>query len=1199
MMAPFEYFANRFQERIKDELSDIQAAGGLLAVAKRQQEPFVKDFAESMRFTQQMNKRFAEIAAALPGSTQEYVEVGKRLGDTAGRIVANDVGKAIAEANILRQARGEQAIVGEGRKQQQAAIQELLGELTTKTVLAGLGGGGGGGRNLGPYGLPGLTERLIGQDQVSMGQFQRYSAIFKDPAIMQALDRFIPQINAAQKDSIERFKILKKMYDEILPPEVIRAFERSFSGLMEIYNTAIFNPEKGILGLGRKMQGLGPAMDDMGRYIKVLEDGTVKVVNSIKEADKADLSVFDLFRDVMANIGLTLAPIVNNLTLLFDPMKKIGNLLVQARIESGRFLFAFESYRKGLADMVKQMSPERQKVFTQIPIELRASLAAINNLFRKFGVIDVKEFEANAKQIMSDKFDVAAMMKEFFDTFLDSKIAKNVGKTVGMIVGTVLSEVANLMKQFMGVTKASGLVEGLKEGFNKAGGVQAIKDIISMVFQGMFNLILTVIKTAPFESAMVAGLFMLPSVIAGVISSAVTAAFTGGLPLLKVGFQKLIANLLKVKPVSVKEVAKPITDPRRMLPAAKAATGALPGTNIKAAEKAVTGFGAKLGFLGKIFTKIGKIVPVVSTAFAALDFILGKMSGESLGEAAGGALGGLGGGIIGAILGSALGPVGTAVGGVLGTWLGDWLGSEIGKAIQYLSENLSSVSSKLTTAWQGIETWFQQLPYNLGVAVGRFTVAAGDALVNFYNWFSNLSTQFGEWVNKTVVSLRLKWNNFINQVSADFQSGAIWSKLGNALITGLKKVLDFAINWLNNFNPATIAQRGIEFGKQFFGEFTQGFRAGQVQQRSATPAPTAAPGTGISPIFSRANGSLGDAIRSEMRMKPPGSDLVIANSSETVIPAAGGYGMLDFVETLRSGFGLMVRTYRETQDKQSNMLKGIKDTLVSNQMQTNARLQKLETKFSTPGMTGGLGGAAAGGVDAFTPIAQKYGLQMTSGYRPGDPGWHGANRARDFSNGTGPTPQMMQFAQYLASTYGSNLKELIYTPLGFSIKNGQRVPPYAQGSHYNHVHVAYALGGGNPAFFANKKDAISWENKFLGKGVKSITTNTAELAQAGDGMMGPGWLPWNWGKLVDQERKTNKLNSTNRAIEEMVERGYISPSSLRGGNQTSSLPSSPINITAPITINQQPGQDADELASIVALKIGEAVSDARAASLFV
>jgi hypothetical protein len=47
------------------------------------------------------------------------------------------------------------------------------------------------------------------------------------------------------------------------------------------------------------------------------------------------------------------------------------------------------------------------------------------------------------------------------------------------------------------------------------------------------------------------------------------------------------------------------------------------------------------------------------------------------------------------------------------------------------------------------------------------------------------------------------------------------------------------------------------------------------------------------------------------------------------------------------------------------------------------------------------------------------------------------------------------------------------------------------------------------------------------------------------------------------------------------------------------MSSAPISVSAPITIHQQPGQDAEELASMVAMKIGEAVADARAASVFV
>jgi hypothetical protein len=129
---------------------------------------------------------------------------------------------------------------------------------------------------------------------------------------------------------------------------------------------------------------------------------------------------------------------------------------------------------------------------------------------------------------------------------------------------------------------------------------------------------------------------------------------------------------------------------------------------------------------------------------------------------------------------------------------------------------------------------------------------------------------------------------------------------------------------------------------------------------------------------------------------------------------------------------------------------------------------------------------------------------------------------------------MMKFAQTMAGRYGSNLKELIYTPLGFSIKNGQKTAPYAQAGHYNHVHVAYALGKAMPAFFGNEGDAKNWESKMMPPGarVRSITSNTSEGFGSG------------------------------------------------------------ITVNAPITINQQPGQDSEELAAIVAVRLGDAISRA-------
>jgi hypothetical protein len=176
---------------------------------------------------------------------------------------------------------------------------------------------------------------------------------------------------------------------------------------------------------------------------------------------------------------------------------------------------------------------------------------------------------------------------------------------------------------------------------------------------------------------------------------------------------------------------------------------------------------------------------------------------------------------------------------------------------------------------------------------------------------------------------------------------------------------------------------------------------------------------------------------------------------------------------------------------------------------------------------------------------------------------------------------MMQFAQYLASTYGSSLKELIYTPLGYSVKDGQIVPPYAQNSHYNHVHVAYAKGPGTPAFFSNKKDAVSWENKFLGKGVKSITTNTAELS-----------------KLA-----RNAGPSTPVKFDETMRQFVPNPGAGRPGEVRLKPPMTPqargeTSVVNNFTITQQPGEDGEALANRVATLFYDAMNNAQSASIF-
>ena len=108
--------------------------------------------------------------------------------------------------------------------------------------------------------------------------------------------------------------------------------------------------------------------------------------------------------------------------------------------------------------------------------------------------------------------------------------------------------------------------------------------------------------------------------------------------------------------------------------------------------------------------------------------------------------------------------------------------------------------------------------------------------------------------------------------------------------------------------------------------------------------------------------------------------------------------------------------------------------------------------------------ASGGVIDAMIGIVKKKYpmLMMTSGYRPGDSGYHGQGLAADFSNGNGNTPQQLALAHDIAKTYPGSA-ELIYDSPGWSgnIKNGQNVGAFGQfytlgqaGPHHHHVHWA-------------------------------------------------------------------------------------------------------------------------------------------------
>lgn len=117
--------------------------------------------------------------------------------------------------------------------------------------------------------------------------------------------------------------------------------------------------------------------------------------------------------------------------------------------------------------------------------------------------------------------------------------------------------------------------------------------------------------------------------------------------------------------------------------------------------------------------------------------------------------------------------------------------------------------------------------------------------------------------------------------------------------------------------------------------------------------------------------------------------------------------------------------------------------------------------------SGGKGSAALKGARAamgpYAAIGSRFGLSVSSGRRPGaitssgNTSYHSSGEAIDEA---GSPKQMLAFFKYMKARFGGQLAELIYTPGGTGIKNGQphKYTGQVAKDHFDHVHVAMDSG---------------------------------------------------------------------------------------------------------------------------------------------
>ena len=1221
----FKYIGDSFQERIEDQMTDLQAAGGNLSIAKRQKNPFVKNLTDSIRFTQTTNKVLDKLANDLPGSNQDYIEVGKRISDSVSTLVDYNKKGAMEFAKQLQVGNEEvyknQQIKGDGGSQDvKNTITTIIGELTKKTVIGGFGGSVGAGGIRGPNSLAGIMERIITNPELTLAKVSKYASTF-DPKVLSALKRAFPKLDEAGDDLLKRAKIVNEMLDEIANPSMIEASKRTVAGVLESYRGTFFSPESGLLGFGRKLgeanKGTAPMIDEMGRYIRMyVKDGQqfFEVVKNASEATKENLSIFEMIGDLMANYGSILKPLADNLYLIFDPLSELGNVLQEARDYSIIVFQQFKNYAAGMENIAKGIGDSDLKnAFLQTK-NFRASLLTLTNLFTNMGIFSEGDF-SRLQKILIDPTkgmkDLGKVFNEIVSTFFNSEAAKELGVFFGTLLGTIAVELAKMTGFFAKKIGGGKLTEGFVTAFNAAGGQQAVIQIFEDIQKVLFDALMFVLSEIDWKVYLVAGgLLVIPALIQGLV--------VGIVKNLSKGFKAYIAKSLKESNGAIKAAfkGKSLRDRRkisgksagfrqtsaenmrsgasknasfRTMPRAARANalfpnvalpgGVLPGVSgvtgpfkppslpknlvnppkirgagkMGAASAAINGvfaFQNAVTGTGNVLKKVVKTVGKVGIAFTALDFGLRVFSGENLGTAALGAGGSLAGGAIGAVVGQTLLPflpgIGAIIGSIVGAFLGDWAATQ-------LPTLFNNFPAKMTAAFTAVTKWFDEAPAKFGDALGKFTIDVELWWSGLEPYFQSLADRFGNWVLKLETDLGREWSDFITSVQT---GGTIdWNKLGTVLSQKLSEAFKLAMLAIN---PVRL---GLEIAGNKGKEFLDAFNERRRKEKSEEQYYNDQYGTSYAGSPAKMHGSLGSAISSEMRNKPPGSDLVIANSSETVIPAAGGYGVKELMDILVDGFSSIKKQYtslatgvNDLDKKTSKGFQTVNKTIDTNQNQNqqefakiNQNFQQLSTKVSSMSMggMGDMGGLGAGYGSAGGQIAGQLGnfIKQTGGapgsihehpqhggvkYKHAPGSYHYQGRAIDIGGYANEQAGILRRIAQFNAMYGVKPVEL------FHAGNDPK-------GHSDHVHVAYAGGAGNPAFFSSRSAAERWERSMApsSSSIRSFTANSSE------GLGG----------------------------------------TINGG----------INVT----VHAGSTSDPNQLAEIVARKIGQAVSEVQSSSLFV
>ena len=874
-----------FKDSMEDELADIKAASGIQGSFGL--AGFKGDFKDSQKMYKKYDQVVSEMIRQSSAPTAKVVELQRYTLDTMGPLMlaAQGVKKGTAMKNIDPKLLTKSA-------QQYGAFLE-------KAALFSQGTGSAGFRVA--AGIEGLVTR--GKIDTTIDFFSDNIMLMKNLEKAGFAGRGMRSAKMMTATDAERMAAMMKAFNESMSGESTKAMASSLTGALQGLNDTIFNPSVGILGMsttfGKKEQQIANASIN-----KIYSARIKKYQEDLKYATKGS----EREKQLRANI--------EQATLTRDQLIKNGADEISTPFKA--FSFAFSRLVQSLTGAMNAIGP----VWNTL------SIALIDVTEKVFGPLG-----ETLNNVASDMRSGKVTKTEGF-----GRIIGEIFKTFGEIMGDLATMLTD-PKGAMGKVQ-SEFMKGFMAAFKEPGSFEKAKKQLwagVWAFINKLKEILLSILSAPEMRPFVLGALALafgPPFVSAVIA--------GATPLLIAAIGKIAMGMVGAAPATGARAGLGGGGGFFSTPASAAAA-----RRARAGVRGIGGFGMGLAGLGYglagrpglrvargiggaaqgvagAVRGVGRFVPGGALAFGALDAGMRMASGENPGTAIGKAASATIGASLGAFLGQVLIPVpglGAAIGGIAGGIVGDKVGSALfdsidaqekaaqaqAQAATVMEASNKAAAAKYTDAKSlgGVEAINRRFGGGAGLSKALEDPAKLKEMgltkpedITKAKEIAAQMTQLNTAASKTKTAqdaysasvannTRDQEKNRLALVAAQKQQRTMEAAMKvtweSANLTAQQKLLSSAGALADALNAAA---NKLKPNLNPYGAIPDPTQ--KPTSRSSNPYQgtrtrwAGSPGLGM---------DLGAAIKEEMAHKPPGSKLVIANSSETIIPAFKGLNL--------------------------------------------------------------------------------------------------------------------------------------------------------------------------------------------------------------------------------------------------------------------------------------------------------------------